>query len=515
MITILFVALVGACIGMVGYYSNQSTVSSYNNVVKESSPKLFLLSRIANQANRIQVETLSYVMLSVFHEHLEQGDASELVAEEAQEMQEATDQLLELLKDLEALDCQSCIKEDEQLLLSEIEAASKLFIYLCTNMIAAVERGESKAVLSNQKKEIEELEEVLLTKISKEIDREHFLLNRRMEAAVKTAHDSNSLILMITALGVFIAIVMGVFLSNSIVKPILKLKDFAFSVGKGHLDQKIEIRSKDEIGSLSESFQNMTNDLRYTLDEKTKLVKLAGEAENEKIRIEELQKINKELEQFAYISSHDLKAPLVNIYSIITMIEMQGGATKEVNILIDKIKNSVNGMRHKIAKLSEVIKHKKNLKIEPETVSFSNHVKKVSKSLETQILESEAEINTDFSGCDSVYFPSLHLDNILTNLISNSIKYRKPKVKPIINLATSCSKDWVYLTVKDNGLGIDLKAYGSKLFSLFQRFHLEIEGDGVGLHMVKNIVESYGGKIEVESKPNEGTIFKIHLKRLI
>ena len=514
MITILIVALAGGCVGLVGYHSNRIIVSSYDIVSNESSPKLFLLSRISNQVNRIQVEAISYVLIKLTQSGIENRqvpDISKRTEEELAEMQEASEKLSQHLKSLKNVDCYSCEGEDQQLVYNEIERISGLFLSLCSKMVAAVNNSESKGSVSSLKSEIEELEHVLLTMVAEEIDKEHIILKKRMETATNNAHHSIRLILIITALAVFLTIVMGVLLANSIVKPIVKLKRFALSVGKGNLDQKIVIDSNDEIGSLSKSFQQMMNDLKHTLEEKTKLIKLTAEAKNEKLRVIELKKRNLELEQFAHVSSHDLKAPLVNISSLITMIEMNGEACENTNFLLDKIKSTVSSMRQKIAKLNEVIKLKKNIKLEPEKVSFSDHTREVLKNLEAQISESNALIRTDFSDCETVVFPSIHLHHILINLISNALKYRKPAIQPVIDVTTTVFEGYICLVVKDNGLGIDLDAYGSKLFGLFQRFHLEIDGDGVGLHTVKNIVESYGGKLHVESKPNEGSTFKVCL----
>ena len=500
MITILIVALAGGCVGIVGYQSNRIIVSSYDIVSNESSPKLFLLSRIANQANRIQVEAISYVLLKLTQSDTEnKHDISKQTNEELAEMQEASEKLSQHLKSLKEVDCFNCNEEDKKLACYEIEHTSALFLSLCSKLVATVGNDESKGTLARFKNEIEELEQ------------EHIILKKRMETAASNAHYSTKLILLITGLAVFLTIVMGALLTNSIVKPIVKLKKFALSVGKGNLDQKILIDSNDEIGSLSKSFQQMMNDLKHTLEEKTKLVELAAEAKNEKLRVSELKKRNQELEEFAYISSHDLKAPLVNISSLITMIEMSNDVNENITFLLDKIKSTVNRMRQKIAKLNEVIKLKKNMKLEPEKISFSDHTREVLKNLETQISESNAIIKTDFSNCETIVFPSVHLHHILINLISNALKYRKPTTQPVIDVTTTKSEDHICLIVKDNGLGIDLDAYGSKLFGLFQRFHLDIDGDGVGLHIVKHIIESYGGKLQVESKPNEGSTFKVYL----
>ena len=514
MITILIVALAGGCVGIVGYHFNRIIVSSYDMVSNESSPKLFLLSRISNQANRIQVEAISYVLLNLTQSGIENGhvsDISKQTKEELAEMQEASEKFSQLLKSLNAVDCFSCNEEDEKLAYNEIERVSGLFLSLCSKLVVAVDNDESKGSLARLKNEIEETEQILLNIVAEEIDKEHVILNKRMETATQNASNSNKLILLITGFAVFLTIVMGVLLANAIVKPIEKLKTFAISVGKGNLDQKILIGGNDEIGSLSKSFQQMMNDLKHSLEEKTKLVELAAEAKNEKLRVSELEKRNQELEQFAYVSSHDLKAPLVNISSIVTMIEMSGEANENIAFLLDKIKSTVGSMTQKIAKLNEVIKLKKNMKLEPETISFSNHTQEVLNNLEAQISESDAIIRTDFSNCETIVFPSIHLHHILINLVSNALKYRKPGIQPVIEMTTTSNEGHICLMVKDNGLGIDLDAYGSKLFGLFQRFHLEKDGDGVGLHIIKNIVESYGGKIHVESKPNQGSTFKVYL----
>ncbi|MDN5214521.1 ATP-binding protein [Fulvivirgaceae bacterium BMA12] len=514
MITILIVALAGGLVGIVGYHSNRLIVSSYDVVSNESSPRLFLLSRISDQANRIQVEAISYVLLKLTQSDVEDesvSSASKQSNEELMEMQEASERFSQYLKSLQEIDCLNCSEEDKKLVYGEIEKTSSLFLSLCSKLVEAVENGETNESLAKLKNEMEALEQVLLSLVAEEIDKEHIILKKRMETATKNARYSNKLIFLITGLAVFLTIVMGALLANSIVKPIVQLKSFAQSVGQGNLDQKMPINSRDEIGSLSKSFQQMMKDLKRTLEEKTKLVELAAEAKNERLRVSELKKRNQELEQFAYITSHDLKAPLVNISSVITMIEMSDEVDKNTAFLMDKIKSTVSSMRQKIAKLNEVIKLKKNMKLVPQTISLSDHTQEVLKNLEAQINETNAIVKTDFSHCETIVFPSIHLHHILINLISNALKYKKPGVPPLIEVTSVNSEGYVCLVVKDNGLGIDLDTYGSKLFGLFQRFHLAIEGDGVGLHVVKSIIESHGGKIHVDSKPNEGTTFKVYL----
>ncbi len=101
--------------------------------------------------------------------------------------------------------------------------------------------------------------------------------------------------------------------------------------------------------------------------------------------------------------------------------------------------------------------------------------------------------------------------SIFYNLISNALKYRHPERNPVVDLKTEQLDDGILLTVKDNGLGIS-DANKEKVFSMFKRLHDHVEGSGVGLYIVKRIVTNAGGRIELESKLEEGTTFKIFLK---
>jgi signal transduction histidine kinase len=100
----------------------------------------------------------------------------------------------------------------------------------------------------------------------------------------------------------------------------------------------------------------------------------------------------------------------------------------------------------------------------------------------------------------------------LQNLISNAIKYRHPGRKPHITVSTSCTSEFIVLTISDNGLGFDIEAVQNNLFRPFKRFHQETSGMGVGLYIIKYMVERNGGKIEVASKTDEGTQFILYLK---
>jgi signal transduction histidine kinase len=133
-------------------------------------------------------------------------------------------------------------------------------------------------------------------------------------------------------------------------------------------------------------------------------------------------------------------------------------------------------------------------------------------NLEKEILETEASINENFSRAPLIHTIKPYLDSILINLVSNAIKYRHPGRRPVIQIKSEKVENYICLSVRDNGLGLNLDLNKEKLFSLYSRFHHHVEGKGMGLYLVKTQVVSLGGRIEVESEIDRGTTFKIFLK---
>lgn len=106
------------------------------------------------------------------------------------------------------------------------------------------------------------------------------------------------------------------------------------------------------------------------------------------------------------------------------------------------------------------------------------------------------------------------MHSILSNLVSNSLKYKKNNVPVFISISTEIKNNYTILTHQDNGLGIDLQLHKDKIFGFYKRFHSHVEGKGMGLHLIKTQVEMMGGRIEVESEVNKGTTFRIFLKNV-
>jgi PAS domain S-box-containing protein len=234
--------------------------------------------------------------------------------------------------------------------------------------------------------------------------------------------------------------------------------------------------------------------------------------ENLKIKNEQLTKTNNDLDNFVYTASHDLKSPIANLEGLLTLFKQfvtDRLSEKEKNILgmMDK---SVLRFKNTIQSLTEVSKVQPTLPEDMETVAFAPVLEEVKANIDNIIAESGAKIVADFKVAD-VKFSKKDINSILYNLVSNAIKYRSPDRAPLVSVKTEQTGNYIVLSVEDNGLGIDLK-HKDKLFSMFKRLHSHVEGSGVGLYLVKRIVENNGGKVDVESELGKGTSFKVFFK---
>jgi light-regulated signal transduction histidine kinase (bacteriophytochrome) len=146
-------------------------------------------------------------------------------------------------------------------------------------------------------------------------------------------------------------------------------------------------------------------------------------------------------------------------------------------------------------------------------LEFEKVFDEVKQSISEQIKSSNTHLDVDFSECAQIDYPPIHLRSVMQNLLTNSVKYKNPDKLLKIQVKTFKLNGSICLTVRDNGLGFDDEKYGGKVFGLFKRLHTHVEGKGVGMYMVKSIVEAHGGRIIVKSKPNEGALFTIYLNK--
>ena len=244
------------------------------------------------------------------------------------------------------------------------------------------------------------------------------------------------------------------------------------------------------------------------------IIDITSQKETEKalrLMSDDLLRSNEDLKQFAYITSHNLRAPVVNLLSLANLLELD---TMDENnhFMVSKMVQSAKRLNNTLDDLTAVVAAKKADKKQLQLLMIEEVVEAVLQSIEGQVVDSGAEVTIETSQAPEITYPHGHLESICLNLITNAIKYQRRGVPPVIQVYTEPVEAGVLLVVKDNGRGMDLNKHGAKLFTLYQRFHPGTEGKGIGLYIVKSQVEAMGGHIEVESAPNEGMCFKIYLK---
>ena len=240
---------------------------------------------------------------------------------------------------------------------------------------------------------------------------------------------------------------------------------------------------------------------------------LKQEQEKLKDNNQQLTKINIDLDNFIYTASHDLKAPIINIEGLLQLLdsELKDHSDKDILLMIEMMQKSISKFKIVINELADVSRIQKNYEEDKEEIDIAELLEEVQYSLMTQLREADAISKTSLA-INKIKFSKRNFRSILYNLISNAIKYRSPSRQPVIEVTTKVSGNgWLVLSVKDNGIGM-AAGFEDKIFKLFRRMSNKQEGSGVGLYIVKRIVENAQGKVEVNSELDKGSEFRIYLK---
>ncbi|MGV3587573.1 MAG: CHASE domain-containing protein [Adhaeribacter sp.] len=226
----------------------------------------------------------------------------------------------------------------------------------------------------------------------------------------------------------------------------------------------------------------------------------------------ELRRTNTDLDNFVYTASHDLRAPIANLEGLTNdmMYNMYARLTPEEQFVLKLLRESINKLKRTIVDLTNITRVQKEVNQSQVNLSFAEVLADVKQDIQSMITESGACFKIDFAVPEIIYARK-NLRSILYNLVSNAIKYRAPERKPQILVSTSQEGEYITLTVSDNGLGIRTDQQ-HKLFSMFRRVHTHVEGSGIGLYIVKRIVENNGGYVAVESQEGKGSTFKVFFK---
>ncbi|MEK8180171.1 PAS domain S-box protein [Flavobacterium buctense] len=228
--------------------------------------------------------------------------------------------------------------------------------------------------------------------------------------------------------------------------------------------------------------------------------------------IRELTQNNKDLKQFSYITSHNLRAPLSNLTGLLNLVEDIPVEDPELKEIIDGFSKSTHLLNETINDLVKVVIIKDNPSIQKEKVLIKEIFENVFNQLSFLIGLHKPILKIDLEEVTILNINKSYLESIFLNLLTNAIKYRSEGKQLRINISSKVVNDDLILTFKDNGIGIDLVRNKDKIFGLYQRFHNHPDSKGLGLYLVKSQVEAMGGTITVASAVGKGTTFTITFK---
>jgi two-component system phosphate regulon sensor histidine kinase PhoR len=246
---------------------------------------------------------------------------------------------------------------------------------------------------------------------------------------------------------------------------------------------------------------NKTNGVIITFVEITRRIK----------DLKEQERLISDHETLLDTISHDIKAPITNLVVAIDLFkDVSPDDNTQFKALLNIVDNAIKKMQHIIEELTDTRKKEFKYKAQEELLSFENILEDVRLTLSDNITESGATIKSEVN-VSEITFSRRKLRSIVYNLISNAIKFKSPDRRPEIFIKTGLEKNFIVISVKDNGVGIDASKHDA-IFSKYFRVENKIEGSGIGLYLVKEIVNSSGGKILLESEPGKGSEFKVYLK---
>ena len=226
---------------------------------------------------------------------------------------------------------------------------------------------------------------------------------------------------------------------------------------------------------------------------------------------QELLVSNKELKQFAYITSHNLRSPVANLLMLMRLFRTDELSEKNRS-LFEKTDLSIHQLNQTLEDLNEILSARfKSDK--SEDIAFETVLIEVIHSISEEIENTGAKITYDFDSASMIFYSKKALHSIFLNLLTNAIKYAKPGTNPTIFISTNMNKEHIFLQARDEGIGIDLEKHGKKIFGLYQRFHNVSSGKGLGLYIIKNQVEAQNGSISVDSQAEQGATFTINFAK--
>jgi signal transduction histidine kinase len=352
---------------------------------------------------------------------------------------------------------------------------------------------------------------VAIASIESASDRFRSVLGAHVKAdaveAAAVAEETLTLMIGLFVIAIVVTVVAGFLIARSIARPLAGLTTAANRIAAGEMIDPPALQRRDEIGVLSTALARMVRSLRALAEQERGL--RVDVAEYQRVQAE-LRRSNEELEQFAYVASHDLQEPLrmVGSYTGLLKRRYQGKLDREAD---EFIAYAIDGVTRMQALINDLLTYSRagrgNRPLEE--IDAGQALGRALDNLQTAIADTHAVVSRGMM--PRVAANTVQLTQLFQNLIGNALKFCKDRRPEIRIAAEPVGREWVF-SVQDNGIGIDPQ-YRDRIFLIFQRLHKreEYPGTGIGLAICKKIVEQQGGQIWVESEPGKGSTFKFTL----
>ena len=220
---------------------------------------------------------------------------------------------------------------------------------------------------------------------------------------------------------------------------------------------------------------------------------------------------NNKLKNFAHIVTHNLKQHTANFESLLDFYDETDTPNGKEEIMAH-LRTLSHSLTKTIVNLHDVVRVQNHRSKRLKKIFVAKEINHILELLNFVIIENNATIHNNIHEKLFLYFNYSYFESIIQNLLSNAIKYKHPDRDPVISIDCKYDKQEFKLIISDNGIGIDLEKFGNEIFGLYKTFHLNDDAEGVGLYLIKNQIESFGGKILVESEIGIGTTFTIYAK---
>ena len=271
--------------------------------------------------------------------------------------------------------------------------------------------------------------------------------------------------------------------------------------------KKVE-ESEQQVQRFAQELAAANEDLRTSSDQVLKTNEMLSRTNKQ------LSHINGDMDNFIYTASHDLRTPISNIeglmYAILEDLSVESKEDPVIKYLFGSMASSIERFKRTVDDLTEITKlQREEASNEDTRVDLFHVIKEVQLDLSSQIKQVEAQLDVNLRACEPVSLSPKNVRSIIYNLMSNALKYHAPSRPLFIQIRCHQQGNYQVLSVQDNGLGMNLTDE-SKVFGMFKRLHNHVEGSGIGLYIVKKILENAGGRIEVESKVGVGSIFRVY-----